>query len=135
LLQQRIASLPGVEVVGVSDNIPMNLLSTNSATLAIEGVPAPPGREGFDIDRVSVDTGYFAATGIRLLRGRGFQATDVDGAALVAIVNQAFVDRFWSGRDGLGQHLRTRDGRSLEIIGVVNTTKIRTLGEDPRPAV
>ena len=51
------------------------------------------------------------------------------------IINQAFAERFWPGRDAVGQRVRTREGTALEIVGVVNTTKIRSLGEDPRPAV
>lgn len=135
LLHQRIAELPGVEIVGLADNFPLNVLNTSSLTLRIEGVPAPPGQEGFDIDKAAVDTGFFAAAGFRLLSGRNFVATDADGAPMVAIINQAFADRFWPGRGAVGQRVRASDGRSLEIIGVVNTSKIRTLGEDPRPAV
>jgi len=54
---------------------------------------------------------------------------------MVTVVNQAFVDKFYPGRDGLGQAVRMRDGRTIEIIGVVNTAKVRSLGEDPRPAM
>ena len=57
------------------------------------------------------------------------------GAPWVVIINQAFADRFWPGRDAVGQQVRGRGGRNYEIVGVVNTTKIRSLGEDPRPAV
>jgi predicted permease len=105
------------------------------ATLVIDGVPAPPGRHGHDIDRAAVDTAYFAAAGLQLLAGRHFTEADVEGAPRVAVINQAFVDRFWSGRDPLGQRVRMKNGDPVEIIGVVNTGKIRSLGEDPRPAI
>ena len=135
LLHDQIAALPGVEAIGIGDNIPMNLLSTSSVTLRIDGVEPPPGQEGFDIDKTSVDTGFFNAAGYRLLRGRNFTLTDADSAPMVAVVNQAFIDKFYPGRDGLGQRARLRDGRSIEIVGVVNTAKVRSLGEDPRPAM
>jgi predicted permease len=135
LLHQRVAELPGVEAVGLTDNIPLNVLNTNSITLSIDGVPSPEGQEGFVIDRASVDTGYFAASGTRLLAGRNFTITDADGAPKVVIINQAFAERFWPGRDAVGQRVRARDGTAYEVVGVVNTTKIRSLGEDPRPAV
>ena len=63
LLQQRVAELPGVEAVGLTDNMPLNVLNTTTLTLNIDGVPSPEGQEGFAIDRVAVDTGYFAASG------------------------------------------------------------------------
>ena len=83
---------------------------------------------------LAVDTGYFAAAGYRLLAGRNFALTDADGAPRVVIINQAFADRFWPGREAVGQRVRIKGGEALEIVGVVNTTKIRSLGEDPRPA-
>jgi macrolide transport system ATP-binding/permease protein len=135
LLRERLAALPGVETIGISDNIAMNLLSTSSATVSIDGVEPPAGQEGFDIDKTAVDTGFFNAAGYRLLRGRNVTLTDTDSAPMVAVVNQAFVDKFFPGRDGLGQAMRLRDGRAIEIVGVVNTAKVRTLGEDPRPAM
>jgi len=135
VLHQRVAELSGVEAVGMTDNMPLNLLSTSSITLSIDGVPPPQGREGFDLDRSAVDTGYFAAAGFRLLAGRNFTLADADGAPKVAIANQAFADRFWRGRDAVGQRARAKDGTVYEIVGVVNTSKIRSLGEDPRPAV
>lgn len=140
VLRQRIAEMPGVERVGMTDNIPLNILSTSSTSLIIDGVPDPPGRLGHEVDRAAVDTGFFDAAGFRLLAGRNFSAADVDGAPAVAIVNQAFVDRYWPGREPLGGHFRMRggrvnatEGRQFEVVGVVNTAKIRSLGEDPRP--
>jgi predicted permease len=135
LLRERLSELPGVERVGFSDNIAMNLLSTSSLTISVNGVEPPPGQEGFDIDKTSVDTGFFGAAGYRLLRGRNFTLTDADSAPMVTVVNQAFVDKFYPERDGLGEVVRLRSGRTIEIVGVVNTAKVRSLGEDPRPAM
>jgi len=94
LLRERLSAMPGVEKVGFSDNIAMNLLSTSSLTVTVNGVEPPPGQEGFDIDKTSVDTGFFGAAGYRLLRGRNFTLTDADSAPMVTVVNQAFVDKF-----------------------------------------
>jgi putative ABC transport system permease protein len=122
-------------MVGVSDNIALNVLSTSSVTVKIDGVEPPPGQEGFDIDKTAVDTGYFKAAGYRLLRGRNIALTDADSTPIVAVVNQALIDRFYPGRDGLGERMRLRDGGTIEIVGVVNTAKVRSLGEDPRAAI
>ena len=135
LLRERVAALPGVTSVGIADNIPLNVLSTSSLTTVIDGLEPPPGRRGFDVDKVSIDTGFFGTAGFRLLSGRNIALTDVDSAPMVTVVNQAFVDKFFPGRDPLGQRVRTTEGKPIEIVGVVNTTKIRSLGEEPRPAL
>jgi predicted permease len=122
-----------VERVGVTDNIALNLLSSSSINLKIDGMEPPPGQEGFEVDRASVDTGYFAAAGYRLLAGRNIVLTDVDSAPQVAVVNQAFAERYFPGRDVVGLEVRTSEGRPIQVVGVVNTGKVRSLGEDPRP--
>ena len=68
-----------------------------------------------------------------LLAGRNIALTDVDSAPAVTVVNQAFAERFFPGRDVVGQQVRNREGRPIQIVGLVNTGKVRTLGEDPRP--
>ena len=44
-----------------------------------------------------------------LARGRGFEAGDGPGAPGVVVVNEAFVRRYWPGRDGLGERLVVGD--------------------------
>jgi putative ABC transport system permease protein len=55
----------------------------------------------------------------------------------VAIVNQAFADRFWPGEDPLGKRLSREgpEGPYLEVIGVVATARYWLIGEAPRPYV
>jgi len=74
---------------------------------------------------------------VPVLRGHGFSAADRRGAPGVAVVNEAFVRRFWPGQDALGRQLRLTgdDGPPLEVVGVVRDGKYFSLGEDPRPFV
>lgn len=136
-VEQRVSELPGVVAVGAVSNMHLNPLSSASATLLIDEVPPPPGRDGHDVDDVAADTGFIAAAGLRLESGRNFVATDTAGAPPVALVNRAFVERFWPGREAVGRQLRRpgQGGQAIEVVGVVNTAKIRSLAEDPRPAV
>jgi predicted permease len=133
-LAQRVVELPGVETVGVIDNIHLNPLGTSSTFLEIEGVAPPKGRAGYDVDEAAIDTGFVAAVGLDLIRGRNFAATDRDSSPPVALVNQAFVDRYWPEGDAIGRRIRTVDtGPPIVVVGVVATARIRTLAEDPRP--
>lgn len=134
-LVARLATLPDVRGVGRSSNVHLNLLSFATTTVNVDGVPAPTGEVGHTIDEVAIDSGFFGAMGMRLLHGRNFVAADADTSRRVAIVNEAFVRQFWPGEDGVGRRVRWGDGTALEIVGVVNTARIRTLAEAPTPVI
>jgi putative ABC transport system permease protein len=87
----------------------------------------PPGlRPDIPHDVVSAD--YFQTLGIPLLAGRGFNDLDRPSTVPVAIVNQAFVRRYFPGQNPIGKHVgrRTSPGVWGEIIGVVGN--VRQLG-------
>jgi hypothetical protein len=83
----------------------------------------------------NVSPEYFAAAGIRLLKGRTFTDADRTGTALVAIVNETAARRFWAGRDPLDGHVKIDDTHAIQIVGVVADTKIRSLDEKPAPYI
>jgi putative ABC transport system permease protein len=70
--------------------------------------------------------------GIPLMLGRDFDASDDLVSPDVAVVNSAFVDRFWPGENPIGKTLASGlDGQHLTVVvGVVADSKYRTLGED-----
>jgi predicted permease len=134
-LVERVRATPGVDEVGLTDNLHLNTLSTNNTELIADGVAPPPGRLGHGVDRARVDQGFFAAAGIPILDGRGFD-DDLDrrDTQRVAIVNQTLADRFWPGGDAIGKRLRATEGDAVwEVVGVTRDVKVRTLGEAPRP--
>ncbi len=135
-IERRIGELPGVREVGAGENIHLNLLNQMFLIANVDGVAPPPGQDGFQVNRSAIDSGYVAAAGLRLVAGRNIRAGDVDSTARVALVNQAFVEKFWPGKDPIGRRFRDgRDGPEYEVVGVVNTAKIRSLAEDPTPFV
>ena len=76
------------------------------------------------LDRVS--PGYFQAVGQPILRGRGFIDADTDKTAPVAVVNQAFVRRFFPKEDPIGKHFGIdlpAYANTFRIIGVVPDAK------------
>ena len=81
-LLERIRRLPGVDAVGGIDFLPFE-----GYALSVMEVDGPaPRRTDFGV-RFTLP-GYFEAMGIPLVAGRGFAATDRDGAPCVAMVNQ-----------------------------------------------
>jgi len=53
----------------------------------------------------------------------------------MAVVSQAFADRFFPGEEIIGRVIENTVGDPIRIIGLVGDVKVRTLGEDPRPYV
>jgi len=130
---ERIGALPGVEAAGVTENLHLTTTTITTLEVQVDGVEPPPGRRFHEVDRARVDPGFFGAAGIPLLQGRNFEEADVSGGRAVAIVNEAMAQRFWPGQDPVGKLVRREDGTELEVVGVARTTKVRNIGEGPRP--
>jgi predicted permease len=133
-IERRVARIPGVMSVGAIDNMLLNPLSQQSKRITVPGVPLPKGQTSFDIDYAAADSGLLGSIGLSIIRGRGITAADAPGAPRVAVVNEEMVRRFWPGKDAIGQSFRT-DSVVYQVVGVTRTTKIRTLGEEPRPFI
>jgi predicted permease len=81
---------------------------------------------------VIVSPRYFAAMRIPLLAGRDFTDQDDAGAPAVAIVNEAFAQRFWPGQDPIGRKFRSGGG-DVTIVGLARNGKYNRLDETPAP--
>lgn len=127
-LRERLAAMPTVRAVGLSDRVPLSLGGSNWAVQIPGYTPAP--NEGMSIEVARVAPGYFEAIGTPVLEGRGFAERDDSAAAPVMVVNRRFVERFWPGESAIGRVVRL-EGRDHSVIGVVPTGKYRSLGEDP----
>jgi predicted permease len=81
----------------------------------------------------SVTPGFFATLGARILAGRNFDERDSrpvsESGRRVAIVNEAFVKRYFGGRNPLGSHIVPGSGPDarpdIEIVGVVSNISYR----------
>jgi predicted permease len=98
----------------------------------IEGHQPPRGRDTFSIEFTAVSPNYFSTLGIQLLKGRDFGFQDQATGPHVVIANQAFADRFWPGKNAVGQRIRN-DSQTFEIVGVVATSKYHEPTEEPIP--
>ena len=133
-IEQRVARIPGVVSVGAIDNILLNPLGNQQMRINVPGIEPPKGQTAFTVDYARADSGLFNAIGLAVLKGRGITAADGPHAPKVAVVNEAMARQFWPGKDPIGQTFRT-DSSTYRIVGVTPTTKVRSLGEDPRPFI
>ncbi len=134
-LIQRLAALPGVTSVGASDRLPLGL-GIRTTGLVFDGVQPPNGREAFDVDATWIERSYFEAMDVPILRGRNFEIGDVQDAEQVAIISEATAARYFPGVDAVGATFRFSGSENgVRVIGIARDTKVRTLGEAPRPYV
>lgn len=80
-LAERVGSVPGVERVGLSQDVPLG--GAGGENLRV------PGREGqMLVGFKRVDAGYFETLDIPVLAGRGLRPEDREGAPRVIVINQ-----------------------------------------------
>jgi predicted permease len=124
-LQDRFAALPQIANVGLGIYSPLERnewLSDIFLPGAEQGANAAHRQAIYD----RVSPGFFAAIGEPILRGRAFTQSDTETSQLVAVINQAFAERFFRGQDPIGRHFGTEEPRfanAFEIVGVVGNAK------------
>ncbi len=130
-LEQAVSALPGVQAVGLQRELHLGG-STTSSNVTLEGMDNS-GAPRFAEYRIA-SPGAFGALGVPLKRGRLFAATDTKGALPVALVNEAFVRTFLSGREPLGTRCNFGGDTWWTVAGVVGDVRHRELTEPPGPA-
>ena len=134
-LEAELNRLPGVKSSGLALYNP--LTDNWGELIMVAGHPPPKMSEesGASWDRVTAN--YLQNFGILILRGRAFTAGDNETTAPVAIVNQAFVKRFFkSDEDPLDQHFgldMPENAGTFRIVGIVRDAKFAGWGLD-KPA-
>lgn len=127
-LVREVQELPGVVEAGLTTTVPLGL-SNSSNGISIPGYEFAEG-ERRSISYAAITAGYLEAMGTSLLEGRFFTELDGVTGTLPMIVNQRFADRFWPNESAIGKTVRS-GGADHEIIGVVETGKYASLGEEP----
>ena len=132
-LLEAIAAMPGVVAASWAGRSPLDV-NYNNTELFIEGVNEEDER-GLTVSSVSASAGYFETLDVPVVEGRSFDLRDTPQTPRVAVVNRTFVDRHWPGESALGKRLRTATGVPIEVVGVVEDYKTRSVGEAPQPYV
>jgi predicted permease len=134
-LEQRFGAVPGVQSVGLA--LYSTLEGNNwGEEVFVEGRPdpGPNAHNGSSWDRVSPK--FFETVGQPVVRGRGFTDADTATSQKVAVVNQAFVKKFFPKEDPIGRHFgvfELKFAGSFEIVGVVADAKYTNPRREVRP--
>ncbi|HUH13750.1 MAG TPA: ABC transporter permease [Longimicrobiales bacterium] len=119
-VEEELMALPGVTGV-TSAMIPILAGSNWGNDVSVEGFDSGPGVDA-NARFNAVGAGYFATLGIPLLAGREFTAADDAGGASVAVVNEAFAEKFGlNPREAVGKRMAVGRGgdMDIEIVGLV----------------
>jgi predicted permease len=129
-LLERVQALPGVEAASLARRSPLS--GQMGTPVRPEGLPENIPSTGV---RFNIVTPRHPETiGLRLLRGRDFNAQDTARAPGVGIINEALARSMWGEQNPLGRVLfaRTSRGRQrIEVIGVVNDARYGSALQPP----
>jgi predicted permease len=143
LMQREVRALPGVIEVGLGSTMPLTR-SAIAFDIKADGRAMATGEATPRADFRTASPEYFRASGIPLLKGREFAATDQKGGARVAIVNKMLADKFFPGEDPIGKRIAFTgevlkftpiSGDWRTIVGVVGNTQDGGLDAEPKAVV
>lgn len=127
----RAEHLPGVQSATMAMCGLAGGCRANVDGIHISGYAPQPG-EQVVIQENRVGPRYFSTVGMRLLAGRDFDAQDFARAPTVAIVNEAMVRRYFSGRPAIGQRFGYT-APTIEIVGIVQDARVNAAREPAAP--
>ncbi len=144
-LLHKFETLPGIQSVTMQSDIPFS-----SFDMTLDGTTDVSGRawqKGDSANYSFVSTHFVETSGIHLLKGRAFTSADESTGEIVALVNQAFVAKYLSGREPLGATLKFHRNptdkdqdlpftQPMTVVGVVeNELQGGDLGAPYKPLV
>jgi predicted permease len=132
---QRVKTLPGVQSVTMTRVIPVSGGGQRRGT-HFEGYQPQPN-EDTETNTNIVGLDFFSTMGIPIVRGRDFNANDVESSSQVVIVNEEVVRRYFAGQNAIGKRIRfgSEENPQREIVGIVRNAKYRTLREQTLPFI
>jgi len=103
----------------LASNVPMVQMGASGGTVRIGG-RTEESPEAVVLNCVT--DGYFSALGLPIVKGRAIGVQDQESGQWVAVINQALADKYFSGKDPVGEYLTvdsTEQERPRLIVGVV----------------
>jgi putative ABC transport system permease protein len=133
---ESMRSLPGVDSATLAVSPALDNALMGFSGLDLEGYSSQDAR-GVRAVANAIAPGYFRMMGTTLIRGRDFSETDTARSRRVAIVSEAFVQRYLPNVDPIGRTIGYAFGGperfQHEIVGVAKDARFNNLREAPPP--
>jgi predicted permease len=132
---RRVASLPGVESVGLIEIPPV---SYNGNTIWIRFVGRAYDGEHNEVLQRAVSPAYFATVRARMARGRGITDRDTVKMPRVAVINQELVRKYFPNENPIGKRIGDTNltpDSIREVVGVVDDIRDGQLSDEIWPAL
>jgi len=129
----KLQSLPGVQVVGGINNLPLS----NSESLSMFQVEGYPNDKDQLAEARSITPQYFSAMNIPLVGGRFFSGEDYSSDAHTVIINQSFARKYFANRDPIGGRINTDDHHIQwnTVVGIIGDVRHSSLEEPAVPQI
>jgi predicted permease len=127
-IDDSLKQIPGIRMVAPALYAPMSGDSWNEG-IRIQGRPEPAPKEDTGAGWARVMPGFFETIGAKVIAGRPLTEDDTAATLNVAIVNEAFVKRFFKNQNPIGQHFgldRIKYASTYEIVGVIKDIRYMT---------
>jgi predicted permease len=129
-LVERLRAHPGVAHAAVGDRVSFYVGFPKVSKVSADGADCATA-ECRTVFTYSVGTDFLTALGAPLTAGRSFNARDIQAGDSV-IVGSTLASHLWPGRNAVGEWIREgRDGRHVQVIGVVADVSHRAISERP----
>lgn len=135
-LVEAARALPGVVCASTTSKLPLEG-GQNTGILANDEAFDPTLKRPI-IEISSVTPDYFESAGIQLLRGRPLQPGDSGDGLIGIVINRAFAEKYWPGKDPLGQlvrHNKETPDWAATVVGVVEDVRQWGAGSEPNPEI
>ena len=133
-MRRKFASIPGVTSATVTD-MPLVAGWSSSTSATIPGVPEPNGKRPAT-NVALVGPSYFETMQIPILRGRSIEERDQTGHVASVVVNEVFAQKYFPGRDPVGQRFTlggNKNATETQIVGVARNSRYASLKRDIPP--
>jgi len=120
-VMERLRALPGVNAVGVVNNIPLDE-GTGGGRFLTDAMSNDG--DGVLLDQNFAGGDYFHAMGIEVLTGRQFTVGEAVTPNNSIIISRSAAAKLWPNQNAVGQRIRRPTGQfSFTVVGVVDDVK------------
>ena len=130
-LLRRLDARPGIAAAALTS---AEMFRPSQARVQGGGRPSAGALDWMTAGVEVLSPGFFATLGVRLVEGRDFSSSDLEGREPVVIVNRALAAQLWPDTSPLGRRLRLGEGGSWHtVIGLAPDLGTLRVGGTPRP--